>query len=121
MTSSNTNELKRLNFEDALWIIFAILCFLNVFGDYLEKEYLKTDINNYDKQSNEVFTFTLIVTLFIYIYFFLRNYNIYKNVSQQQKSLYSIKVMGSVFLIAGVICLLYFQKNNKSFIGSPSL
>ena len=100
MNSSNINELKRLNFEDWIWIIFAILCFINVFGDYLQKEYLKTNIDEYDKESDYVFTFTLIVTLFIYIYFFLRNYSMYKNISQQNKPLYSIKVIGSIFLIA---------------------
>ena len=27
-------ELKRLKFDDFLWIIFAILCIMNVYVDY---------------------------------------------------------------------------------------
>lgn len=119
--SNEMNEIKRLNFENLLWIVFGILCFMNVYGDELEKEYVYTHSNVYEKDSNDVFTFTLFVTFFIYIYFFLRNSNSYKKASLEDKSLYQVKVLGSIFLIAGIICLIYFQMNNENFIGSPSL
>lgn len=114
-------ELKRLRFEDFLWIGFAMLCLTNVYGDHLQKEYLYTHSYDFEKRSNKVFTFTLVVTFFIYIYFFLRNRHSYKNASENEKDLYAIKVLGSIFLIAGVICLIYFQKNNENFIGTPGL
>lgn len=69
---SINDEISRLNFEDFLWFIFALLCFLN-------------------------------------------------RVSGSQKALYRIKLLGSSLLLAGVICLIYFQVNNNSFIGSPAL
>lgn len=34
-------EIKRLNFEDFLWIVFIFLSITNIYGDYNEKEYLK--------------------------------------------------------------------------------
>lgn len=104
-----TSELKRLNFEDFLWIIFAILCIANVFGDRYDKEYLVTHNKNYQDESNKIFEITLIITFFIYIYFFVRNYHVYETVSEEQKTLYLIKVLGSSFLLAGVIRLIYFQ------------
>lgn len=119
--NDSINELKRLKFEDLLWIIFAVLCLIDVYGDQLQKEYIVTSFNDYEKKSNNVFKMTLTITLLIYIYFFLRNYKSYKNSSHENKSLYSVKVFGSIFLIAGVICLIYFQENNENFIGSPSL
>lgn len=119
--NDSINELKRLKFEDLLWIIFAVLCLINVYGDQLQKEYIVTSFNDYENKSNNVFKITLTITLFIYIYFFLRNYISYKNSSSENKSLYSVKVFGSIFLIVGVICLIYFQENNENFIGSPSL
>lgn len=115
------NELERLNFEDFLWIIFAILCLANVYGDYNEKEYLKTHDFNFEIKSNQVFELTLIITFFIYIYFFIRNYKFYEKVSEEKKQLHLIKLLGSSFLLAGVICLIYFQFHQTSFIGSPAL
>ena len=41
MSVNEVNELNRLNFEDLLWIIFALLCFANVYGDDLQKNILK--------------------------------------------------------------------------------
>lgn len=119
--NNSTNELKRLKFEDLLWIVFAILSIMNIYGDQLQKEYIQTSSNYYEERSNTIFEITLTITLCIYIYFFLRNYKSYKNVTSKNKSLYAIKVFGSIFLIVGTICLIYFQENNENFIGSPSL
>ena len=115
------DEISRLNFEDFLWFIFALLCFLNIKGDYDDKEYLKTKNNYYKDESNKIFEFTLIITSIIYFYFLFRNYIFLKRVNDSQKQLYSIKLLGSSLLLAGVICLIYFQANNSSFIGSPAL
>ena len=115
------SDLARLNFEDFLWLIFGILCFINIYGDYNDKEYLKTKNKIFKDNSNQIFTFTLIVTLLIYIYFFIRNYKAYESVSEEKKQLYTVKVLGSSFLIAGVICLLYFQTKQHSFVGGPAL
>lgn len=115
------NELKRLKFEDFLWIIFAVLCIMNVYGDYFDKEYSITNNKTFQIRSNNIFEITLIVTFFIYLYFLERNYKFYKKASVQNKELYLIKVIGSSFLLAGVICLIYFQTKQSSFVGSPAL
>lgn len=115
------SELNRLKFEDFLWLVFAALCVINVYGDYNDKEYLKTNNNYYKNKSNIIFEITLIITFFIYIYFFARNYKFYQKVSDNKKDLYSIKLLGSSLLIAGSICLIYFQIKQTSFIGSPAL
>lgn len=116
-----TSKINRLKFEDFLWVVFAILCLINVYGDYNDKEYLKTHNNTFRKNSNKIFEFTLIVTFLIYIYFFIRNYKAYVKATEEEKRLYVIKVLGSAFLIAGVLCLLYFQDSQSSFIGSPAI
>lgn len=118
---NNVEEINRLNFEDFLWLLFAILCFANIYGDYNEKEYLNTNLNIFKSNSNKIFEFTLIITFLIYCYFFLRNYEAYKQISADKKKLYYIKVLGSALLIGGILCLIYFQTKQTSFIGSPSL
>lgn len=114
-------EIQRLNFEDLLWIIFALLSLLNVYGDYDLKKYIESHDNEYKSESDKIFTLTLIVTFFIYVYFFLRNYKVYEQVLENQKKLYSIKVLGSIFLIVGIVFLLYFQRKQTSFTGSPAI
>lgn len=113
-------EIRRLDFENFLWETFIILSLLNIYGDNDDKKYLQSKDNKYKEKSNKIFTFTLIVTFFIYVYFFLRNYNSYEKATESQKNLYLIKLLGSAFLIAGVLCLLYFQTRQTSFIGSPA-
>ena len=107
-------EIKRLKFENILWIIFIILSIANIVGDIDEEKFIKTNNKIYKYNANKIFKFTLIVTLIIYIYFFIRNYESYKNISYSKKKLYSIKLLGSSLLIAGIICLIYFKniKNN---------
>jgi cbb3-type cytochrome oxidase subunit 3 len=121
MTNDDIKDLQRLKFEDLLWLIFGIICFINIYGDYLQKEYIYTHLNNYEKKANKTFLITLTITFLIYIYFFLRNYKKYKNSTKENEQLYKIKLLGSIFLIAGIICLIYFQKNNPDFIGTPNL
>lgn len=117
----NNEEINRLEFENILWLIFAIVCLLNIVGDYEEEMYIKNNDYNYKNKANKVFELTLSVTFLIYVYFAFRNYNALNKASDEMKSLYEIKLLGSIFLIAGVVCLLYFQFNQKNFIGSPAL
>jgi len=121
MKETIINELKRLKFEELLWIIFIIICILNIYGDKLEEKYIITKQQKYTNKSNKIFKITLIAVLLIYTYFFIRNYNAYKNSSLHEKKLYKKKLLGSSFLIVGILLLIYFQFKQKSFIGSPAL
>lgn len=118
---NDINKINRLKFEDFLWMLFAIISIMNIYGDYNEIEYLKTNNKTFEQKSNQIFEITLMVALLIYIYFFLRNYKAYEQSTIEEKNLYSIKLLGSSLLIAGILCLLYFQTKQTSFIGSPSL
>lgn len=116
----NKDEIKRLNFEDFLLIIFICLSILNIIGDYLMKDYLKYNNINSKNKSKKIFDFTLSITILIYLYFVIRNYNSYKNIDESKKQLYSIKLFGSILIIVGSILLFYFQKKENSFIGVPA-
>lgn len=94
---------------------------MNIYGDYNEREYLYKNDKNYKDKANKTFIITIFVTFLIYIYFVVRNYNAYKNASLQDKQLYAIKLLGSSLLIAGAICLLYFQVKQTSFTGTPAI
>lgn len=115
------NEINRLNIEDYVWGIFIVISLANIYGDKLEKDYLKTNNKKFENDANVIFETVLLVTFLIYIYFWVRNYKAYAKACANEKRLYIIKLLGSSFLIAGVICLLYFQTKNSNFIGSPAI
>lgn len=114
-------NIERLDFENLLWLVFIVLSFLNIVGDEDEKKFLLTNNQEFKDESNHIFTLTLTVTIFVYLYFFNRNVTSLKNAPNNQKELFTIKVLGSVFLIIGIVFLLYFQTRQTSFPGSPAI
>ena len=121
MNSNIKEEIDRLHYENFLWIIFVLTAILNIVGDYDEEKLLVTNNQVYKKYANEIFSVTIIVTIAIYFYFIRRNATAFKNASLCDKEDYFIKLLGSSFLIAGAICLLYFQGKRTNFVGSPSI
>ena len=52
-------EIRRLNFEDLLLIVFIILSTLNMFGNQNEKIYVQTKDNVYKNIANRIFEFNI--------------------------------------------------------------
>ncbi|MGN1295902.1 MAG: hypothetical protein ACI4U5_05785 [Bacilli bacterium] len=115
------DDIKRLNFEDYIWIIFVFLCFLNIYGNQLEKIYLRTNKAYYRNKSNSAYILALVIVFIIYGYFIIRNYSQFKKASQKDKGLYLVKVLGSVIVLTGIVLLIYFQENEVNFVGSPGI
>ena len=69
MNNNGFNDLARLNFEDFIWSIFIIIALLNICGDYCEKEYIKKHDYSFKNRASNIFSITVIITFFIYIYF----------------------------------------------------
>ena len=111
----------QFNFEDYIWLIFAILAFLNIYGDKLQKEFLISKDEKCEKKANDVFLFVLIIGFFIYLYFFYRNYKIFLTMNDKDKNLFLVKLIGSALLISGSICLIYFQYKQTDFVGTPGI
>ena len=65
-------EIKRLKFEDFIWLVFGILCFINIKGDYDERLYIKNKDQKIKKEANSIFETTLTITFLIYLYFFYK-------------------------------------------------
>ena len=57
---NNANDINRLKFENFIWVIFASICIINIFGDNNEINYLKTNNKSYDNKSNQIFITTFI-------------------------------------------------------------
>ena len=121
MNNNVFREIERLNFEDILCIVFIILSILNIISNKYQKDYVRSNIQYYEDYANNISIIVLIVLFFLYLYYFIRNYNMYNSKVNATKT-DLIKVMGSLFFIIGVLCLLYFQINsNDNFIGDLAL
>ena len=81
---------------------FAIIFLLNIYKDKVGEEYVITNQEIYQDKSNKIFEIILIVTLLIYIYFFIRNYKVLEKTSCHKK-----RLLGSCFFIADIL-LIYF-------------
>lgn len=115
-----SNDVERLNFEDFIWVIFIGLSILNIVGDHYLKEFIKKSDKNNEGKANSIFLFVLIISLFIYIYFFIRNVSIFEKANEDEKKLLALKVFGSSLIISGVILLIYFQSKQTNFVGTPA-
>src|SRR5699024_2609202 len=108
MNKDTYDMIRRLNFENIIWIIFIVISILDIYGDELIKKQL---INN-DKISGEkakkLFLGISIVSIVIYLYFLARNYNDYKKYKNKN---YKIRLIASILVFVGTIMLLYFQIN----------
>ena len=116
----NIKDINRLRFEDIIWLTFAFISILNIVGDEDEILYLENNDENEKNKAKRIFLITIIVTIFIYLYFITRNYFAYLDCKENEKNLYFIKLLGSTLLISGALCLLYFQINENDFTGSPA-
>lgn len=122
MNYKTKSEIDRLNFEDLLWIIFICLSILNIVANYYQKEYVISDYQYYEDKANNISIVVLSILVFVYLYFFTRNLNMYKNKYNEVTNADFIKVVGSLLFVIGTICLLYFQINSDdNFIGGPAL
>ena len=122
MNNYEEKEIKRLNFEDILWVIFIFLSIMNIVSNNFQKEYVISNEQYYEDRAGNISIFVLTILLLVYLYFFIRNYNMYKNKGLDATQIDFIKVIGSIFFILGTLCLLYFQvHSDDNFIGGPAL
>lgn len=120
MNTINSLEISLLNKEDIINLIFIFLAILNVTGN---KHLRSSKLNNSLEETiiaNQIFTFVIIITILINLYFLIRNKH--ESTLHPNQKEYQVKVLGSLLFIIGGFCLLYFQISLKeSQIGSPTL
>lgn len=119
MNDNINNEIKNLSTDQSLSGIFIILSIATIIGDqFVKKYYICKDKNAY-KTAKKIFISALTVTLLIYIYF-LRNSkrDYYERIAQNEESFPNlIRLVGSILLVVGISCLLYFQITDDELTG----
>lgn len=117
MNNDTESMVKRLSFENWIWFIFIIISALDIYGDELLKKSLTGSDKKAQKKAQKIFLGVSIVSILIYIYFLMRNSNDYKKYHNKS---YETRLIGSILILVGSICLLYFQLTTMQEIDSPS-
>lgn len=116
-----SNKIEELKIEEILQLIFIFLAALNIYGDKLEELFVLNNDNQSEQRAKSLFTFTVSISLIIYFYFAYRNYKYAKSASKDEKKVSSIRFLGSIFIIVGTICILYYDIKDQDPIGSPTI
>lgn len=116
-------ELKELEIEKLIWLIFIFISALNIYGDNIEELFLKSNNLILERKSKNIFIFTIIISLLIYLYFATRNY---KKLSKEEYGsdefkLKLFRLIGSILIIVGTIFILYFEVNEQTPLGTPTI
>lgn len=99
--------INRLTFENYIWAIYIVIAISSIIGDELIKKSITEHDQKKDRLAKDIFTIGLIITILIYLYFLSRNYHDYQ--SHENEKAYEIRYLGSILMISGILCLLYFQ------------
>ncbi len=117
MNKDTYDMVRRLNFENIIWVVFIVISVLDIYGDELiKKELINNDKTSGDK-AKKLFLGISIVSIIIYLYFLARNYSDYKKYKNKN---YEIRLIASILVFVGAIMLLYFQINVKEEVDSLS-
>lgn len=115
------SKINELEFEKILWLIFIFVAALNIYGDNIQELFLTSNNPNLEQTSKKIFTFTVAISLLIYLYFGYRNYKYVKITSGDSKQLSMIRFAGSILIIIGTIFILYYDIKDQTPVGTPTI
>jgi len=96
-----------------------LLSIATIIGDEFVKKYYITKDKQAFKNAKKIFITSLIITLFIYLYFLKNSKNEYyeKIIKNEESFPNLIRLIGSTLLVVGISCLLYFQITDDELTG----
>lgn len=109
--------IRRLSFENFIWLTFIVVSALDIYGDELIKRSVQNNAPNLKTKAENLFLFVALISILVYIYFFYRNYTDYKKYCNR---VYEIRLFGSILVLVGTLCLLYFQIKTTTIDDLPS-
>lgn len=109
--------IRRLSFENFIWITFIIVSAIDIYGDELIKRSVRENDEKAQQRAESLFLFVALISILVYVYFFYRNYTDYQ---KHCNKYYGIRLFGSILILVGTLCLVYFQLYNTKEVELPS-
>ena len=114
-------RLKQVKIDNLISLLFIVGSLLNIYANGITKEYILSNDPKKEKKANDIYSFVLFLTLFIYFYFAKRNYSFLKKSIENNEDgeLEKIRFLGTVLLIIGLSFTIYAQVNDSNDEGEP--
>lgn len=119
MNKNIIKEIEDLNLDQSLSGIFILLSITTIIGDeFVKKYYITREPSSY-KTAKKLFISALIVSLLIYLFFLRNSKNDYyeKLINREESFPHLVRLIGSILLVVGIACLLYFQITDDELTG----
>ena len=119
MNNNIVKEINNLKKDQTLSGVFILLSIATIIGDEFVKKYYITKDKQSFKNAKKIFITSLIITLFIYLYFLKNSKNEYyeKIIKNEESFPNLIRLIGSTLLVVGISCLLYCQITDDELTG----
>ena len=116
------SKINELRIDEVIWITFIILNILNIIGDEYEKDYYINNNDERDILAKDIFTFTVFISLIIYLYILYKRYVTMKDtrLSGKDTSICDTRFFGSILVVTASILFLYCQIKDRRAI-NPSI
>ena len=111
----NDNLISDLKIDEIIWIIFIFLNIINIVGDECLISYYKDNKLDKNKQAKDIFTFSVFITLNIYIYLLYKRYKVYESnkIKNGDTKICGIRLFGTILVLVATVLFLYCQIEDK--------
>lgn len=122
--STQDQQLKQLQLENFLSLLFVAAAVINIYGDKIQQAFVVYKNPNDEKKSRDIFLIALLITFVVYIYFLNRNQKSLKKAIMDCSPdvfAYQVRLFGTVLLIVGILCFIYFNRKVSNIASVPPL
>ncbi len=122
--STQDQQLKQLQLENFLSLLFVAAAVINIYGDKIQQAFVVYKNPNDEKKSRDIFLIALLITFVVYIYFLNRNQKSLKKAIMDCSPdvfAYKVRLFGTVLLIVGILCFIYFNRKVSNIASVPPL
>ena len=110
-----------LNNDNALTAILIVVAIITIAGNNTYKKYYQTGLKKFVDNSKVYYITSLTIALGIYLIFEKSNYENLKNkvMNSDNPTPAFIRLVGSVLIVIGTLCFIYYQLNEEYPAGGP--
>lgn len=118
----NNNEIKDLDIDEGIWVVFIFLSIINIVGDECKKKYYTDKDISEEELSKKIFLFTLFISFLVYSYISYIKYKRLKYCIENNldTSCARARFIGSVMVVIASFIFLYCQIKESNPI-NPSI
>ena len=116
-------QIEELNKENYLTLLLIGSAFLNIIGNENYKKFFDIKNREYINISRKLFLIGLVISLFVYLLFTKRDYEniILLKLNGKETFPSVVRFFGSLFIVLGILCFIYYQSNERNPAGGPGI